>query len=74
VRTFPGGCGGFNLGSNFATTILQHAQATQKGFHQNLWLSPDGYLTQASVVQKPDFFFRPEFNFFHVSGHWITLT
>lgn len=41
VRAFPGGAGGYKLGSNYGPTILPALKASQRGFQQILWLHKD---------------------------------
>lgn len=43
VRAFPGSCGNFKMGSNYAPTIRVQKQATDLGFDQVLWLFGDDH-------------------------------
>ena len=42
VRTWPGGTGGFKLGSNYTSSFQPQAEAAKKGYQQILWLLGDG--------------------------------
>lgn len=38
VRAWPGGTGGFKLGSNYAPGVVPQQKAAVEGYHQILWL------------------------------------
>lgn len=38
VRAWPGGTGGYKLGSNYAAGVVPQIRAAEKGFAQILWL------------------------------------
>jgi len=40
IRAWPGGCGDYKVGGNYAPGILPQIKAANEGFQQNLWLFP----------------------------------
>lgn len=49
VRAWPGGTGGYKVGSNYAGAIMPALAADQKGYSQILWLLDD-YVTEVGTM------------------------
>jgi len=51
VRAWPGGTGGFKLGSNYAAGVVPQQQAAALGYQQILWLfGPEHRLTEVGTM------------------------
>ena len=51
VRAWPGGTGGYKLGSNYAGGVVPQQQAAALGYQQILWLyGPDHELTEVGTM------------------------
>lgn len=51
VRAWPGGCGNFKMGSNYAPTIAISSEAEKRGCQQVLWLfGEDHQLTEVGAM------------------------
>lgn len=51
VRSWPGGCGNFKMGSNYAPTIEIQSKAVEHGCQQVLWLyGEDHYMTEVGTM------------------------
>merc|ERR1711974_211169 len=51
VRAWPGGCGHFKMGSNYAPTVAIQREANKMGCHQVLWLYGDDHeMTEAGTM------------------------
>lgn len=49
-RAWPGGFGDAKVGANYGPTLVAHAEATERGFDQVLWLFGEaGYVTEAGA-------------------------
>ncbi|CAD8080949.1 unnamed protein product [Paramecium sonneborni] len=56
IRSAPGGVGGFKVAGNYAPTVLPLKEVQKIGFHQNLWMLPDGLVQEMGVCNL--FFFQ----------------
>jgi len=51
VRAWPGGCGNFKMGSNYAPTVSVQREAVKQGCSQMLWLyGEEHYMTEAGTM------------------------
>ncbi|XP_050408105.1 branched-chain-amino-acid aminotransferase, cytosolic [Patella vulgata] len=51
VRAWPGGCGSYKMGSNYAPTVQVQAKAVEANCHQVLWLFGDDHqLTEVGTM------------------------
>lgn len=51
MRAWPGGTGGYKLGSNYAGGVVPQQQAAALGYQQILWLyGPDHELTEVGTM------------------------
>jgi branched-chain amino acid aminotransferase len=49
-RAWPGGFGFAKVGANYGPSLLAQGEATERGFHQILWLfGPEGMITEAGA-------------------------
>ena len=54
MRAWPGGTGGYKLGSNYAAGVVPQQQAAALGYQQILWLfGPEHRLTEVGCVSSP---------------------
>ncbi|KAM0790633.1 hypothetical protein ACM66B_004495 [Microbotryomycetes sp. NB124-2] len=61
VRAWPGGTGGFKLGSNYAGGVVPQQQAAALGYQQILWLyGPEHRLTEVGTMNLFAVFDRPD--------------
>ncbi|GAA5970680.1 hypothetical protein JCM8115_005992 [Rhodotorula mucilaginosa] len=61
VRAWPGGTGGYKLGSNYAAGVVPQQQAAALGYQQILWLfGPEHRLTEVGTMNLGVSFTRPD--------------
>ncbi|KAJ8298780.1 hypothetical protein KUTeg_022840, partial [Tegillarca granosa] len=53
VRAWPGGCGGYKMGSNYGPTIAVGAEAEKRGCQQVLWLFGDDHQLTEELITAP---------------------
>ncbi|GAA6038396.1 hypothetical protein JCM8097_007628 [Rhodosporidiobolus ruineniae] len=61
VRAWPGGTGGYKLGSNYAAGVVPQQKAAALGYQQILWLfGPEHKLTEVGTMNLFASFTRPD--------------
>lgn len=50
VRAWPGGTGGYKLGSNYAAGVVPQMEAAKLGYQQILWLFGDEHRLTVSAI------------------------
>lgn len=75
VRAWPGGTGGFKLGSNYAGGVVPQVQAAELGYAQILWLfGEDHELTEVGTMNLFAVFSTPDGGaLFLINADWRAL-